>query len=76
MLVGWLIAVGSEEGETRGNIWAGAGGKPINAPHNALVDFGASWLIGIVGGWRRDSVDGKARTVRGHGWSLVVDECP
>ena len=72
VLVGWLIAVGGEEGETRGNIWAGAGGKPINASHYALVDFGASWLIGIVGGWRGDSVDRKARTVRSHGWSLVV----
>ena len=42
MLVRRLMAVGGKKCETRGNIWAGACGKPINASHYALVDFGAA----------------------------------
>ena len=39
MLVAWIVAVRSQEGESQGDIQPSAGGKPIDRANDALKTF-------------------------------------
>ena len=43
----WICVVGGQKWENRRHIWASAGGKPINAANDALVNFSAAGKIRI-----------------------------
>ena len=71
VLMRWICVVGSQKRENRRYIRASAGGKPINAANDALVNFGAAGKIRIIRIRRGNGVNGITGAVGSHVGSTI-----